>query len=566
MSASRRCIAIMGVAAAVFAPRVCRVQAATAVGDAGHYLGWHTRVFLDNPDGRSFDVTVHRFPWWIGAGWNVKTLPVRITAPDGTVVFEQDCLVPDGGYAIVVNDAQAGPYRVDVTPNSGLNFWYVTASLDRSVAWTGPPDEGSYQVPVFQANPFVPRKWYFWVPGHTRRFIVRAQSDRGRSQREDHGLTLYSPRGQRMAVLWGQPNPDLPTENIHPPRRVQTADILVEPGAAGRFWSIDVRMGDSHTYSDINFTLEGVPPYVARSPEEWFHPEQRHMPRIPVYDESFFMQSDRSPDAPNRQWQHWTPCPALGDPDACEIRGDTRFALWNPAGREFKFVIGTYLPRNMFPGVDPETSRWRHLADAEHPQADIRMTGPDGGILMDERVPLKHQHAEPGVSRMIQSAAGILHVSVRNCEHYLAYTYPAMPTVLLGEPVEDGWQRFRFEAGTARNWYFFVPPGTATVGVRAAAQHAGDVMHLEVNAPDRTLDMLYGNAGQTAVAVPAGLDGKIWHIRIDVGSATRFETRSEPARFPSLNLTLDLQGVPGALAPTWEQWFDPANPHRAHRR
>ena len=33
-------------------------------------------------------------------------------------------------------------------------------------------------------------------------------------------------------------------------------------------------------------------------------------------------------------------------------------------------------------------------------------------------------------------------------------------------------------------------------------------------------------------------------------------TMAEP-RFPSLDLTVDLAGVPGYLAPTWEQWFDP---------
>jgi hypothetical protein len=31
-------------------------------------------------------------------------------------------------------------------------------------------------------------------------------------------------------------------------------------------------------------------------------------------------------------------------------------------------------------------------------------------------------------------------------------------------------------------------------------------------------------------------------------------------RYLGLYLTLDLKGVPGYLAPTWEQWFDPERP------
>lgn len=83
-------------------------------------------------------------------------------------------------------------------------------------------------------------------------------------------------------------------------------------------------------------------------------------------------------------------------------------------------------------------------------------------------------------------------------------------------------------------------------------------MNLAVAAPDRTMAVIYANAGETTIPVPAGLDGKIWHLRPDTGSASRMITQEEPFRYQAMRLTIELRCVPGLLAPTWEQWFDPA--------
>jgi hypothetical protein len=32
-------------------------------------------------------------------------------------------------------------------------------------------------------------------------------------------------------------------------------------------------------------SIDGVPPYIARSPEEWFDPETHRKPRLKVYDD-----------------------------------------------------------------------------------------------------------------------------------------------------------------------------------------------------------------------------------------------------------------------------------------
>jgi len=37
-------------------------------------------------------------------------------------------------------------------------------------------------------------------------------------------------------------------------------------------------------------------------------------------------------------------------------------------------------------------------------------------------------------------------------------------------------------------------------------------------------------------------------------------------RYLDIGLTVAVKGVPGFLAPTWEQWFDPSNPQPPDRR
>ncbi len=92
-------------------------------------------------------------------------------------------------------------------------------------------------------------------------------------------------------------------------------------------------------------------------------------------------------------------------------------------------------------------------------------------------------------------------------------------------------------------------------------------MHFEVCSPDRTAVLIYDRAGEKTVKVPDGLAGKIWHLRPDVGSATRIVAKPGPdCRYQEIRLTVDLKGVPGYLSPTWEQWFDPFGPVQSEKR
>lgn len=221
--------------------------------------------------------------------------------------------------------------------------------------------------------------------------------------------------------------------------------------------------------------------------------------------------------------------------------------MWNPENRPLKFKVGTYLPRNI---------------STNFALANVLITGADDKVVLDRKDPIQHLHGEHGMPEGIPpTGKGVAKVQISGVERWMAFTYPATPLVLIGKDADNGWSRFTIECGTARNWYFYVPRGTKEISVRASAEHETDVMNFEINAPDRTLAVIYDRQGERTVKVPPGLDGKIWHLRPDIGSATLMpNTPGAPTRFLHLYLTIDIKGVPGYLAPTWEQWFNPKQP------
>lgn len=535
-------------------------SAATAVGDDGHYLRYVPKVYFHNPDGRAFSVTVHLMRWPIPS-WNPTNVTLRLGDPAGKAVVEGNVVFTEPSKTFAVPAGPKGAYVLEMNLPAkhvfhGPDFW-VESSLDRAVVFTGNPHEpevvgnamaGRWM--IVQCS--VPRRWWFWVPPGTKSFTARTQWIANyQSQREDWGITIFSPRGQRVRSLWGDLDMDRGRPFDTPQSRTASTIINVEPGAAGRFWCVELRFADSHNYSKISFSLEGVPPYVARSPEEWFDPAAAEpVPRVPVYDDEAFIQS--ALDEPTKKAWPWlgnfSPCPALGDPDGAQVRGDAEFALWNPDDRPLRYRVGTYLPRG--------------TADGRPNHARVRIAGANGRVVQDKDEPVLHLHGDDGAPvAMPATGRGVARVAVSGTERWFAFTYPATPVVLCGRDGGDGWSRFELEVGTARHWYFFVPKGTRSFAVRAAARHDTDRLLLEVNAPDRTVEMMYGRKGELTVAVPTGLDGKIWHLRVDIGSGTVMVTDGGPeSRYLGIYTTLELKGVPGLLAPTWEQWFDPVKP------
>lgn len=529
------------------------VHADTRIGDWGHFLVNSPKVFLNNPEGKAFDVTLGAMRWAVPE-WNRTEMRVRVSGPDGKVIVtgvqkidgnEVKLAIPAGAKGVYVFEPNVSDDGKIVNPPVAC---WVGSTLDQAVVWTGDSKGHAIEGRRLVTHTSVPRRWWFFVPRGVTTFTVKAQrADRYMSQRERWGYFVMSPRGQRVASMWGQPLPPGPGEEYRAEMEVK---VLVEPGTGGRFWCLESRYGDAHNYSKPNIALEGVPPYVARSPEEWFDPSTGKNADVVMYDDEPFMQY--APDGKVAQrWpglQHFTPVCSLGDPDGSEVRGDAEFAMWNPEGKDLRFRIGTYLPRK---------------GPSDPAKAQVKFTDASGKVALDAAMPLFHLH-EPGKNTpepLPAMAKGVTTVSVSGAERWFAFTYPATPLVLKGKPAGDGFSEFHLEFGVARNWYFLVPRGTKEFTLRAKAQHETDVMELQINAPDRTVAMFYENAGEKTVKVPPGMDGKIWHVRIDVGSATQMITEPGNAtRYLGIYTTIGLKGVPGLLSPTWEQWFDPANP------
>ena len=417
-------------------------RADTAVGDWGHFVEHRPRIYLNNPDGKDFTFTLHIMRWAV-TNWNAPKVKILLTGPDGKAIVSGEREVPDAECTVSVNAGLKGVYRLEP---EGQPFW-VSSTLDEAVLWTGDPHgEHVFRdrlAPVFQAS--VPRHWWFWVPDGTTNFTCKAQrSSEYMSQREDWGIFIITPRGQRIRALWGQP-PHTPPADTGRTWCCRSKSSPEPAAGSGRWrcgWGIRI------TISKPNICFEGIPPYIARSPEEWFNPETGQKPPVKVYDDDPFIQSARIDPLMKERWpnlQHFSPCPSLGDPDGIEVLGDASFALWNPEDRELRFRIGTYLPRK----------------DAKNPEmAQVNIAGPAGKTLFDKALPMLHVHGEGGQpTDVLHTGKGVSTVRVTGVERWLSFTYPATPLVLLGQDAENGWKRFRFSAGTVRNWYFWVPKG-----------------------------------------------------------------------------------------------------------
>ena len=520
------------------------------IGDFGHYLtGGTTDVLLLHEDGGPFTFTLHRYNWVFepGTGWNNPRIRVTVTGPDGTELLKTDVETHESGARVEVPAGGSGVYRVRVHAH-GLNYWHLHTGLPHAVATAGGGRE-------FTSAPIVARRWYFFVPEATRTFRLRTWGYGGRSQREDHGLIIRSPQGQRMGMLWDNPNPMVRDGEILWGRDrddlEQVLDIVVEPGSDGRFWSIEIGMGDAHIWSNFPLALEGVPPYLAPSPEQWFDPETGTVPTPKRYEDTAYVRKALPEDGAERwpHFAHWMPgasggrkdwmaAPAIGDNASNHLRTPNRFALWNPEGRELALHLADYVPR------DPVAAN----------TADVRILDVDGHEL-DAFTTTALGHDALFVRTL--EFTGIRHIEVDRIERFWAFTYPGTPAVLVGDAIDAGWHRFRIESGAQRHWYFRVPPGTRSFEVRIDTHDPAGIAAVDVNAPDRTIARLYGHRQVVDVLVPAGQDDRIWHLSIAPGSATRYYPADDRARNPVLSLDLDLKGVPPYLAPTWEQWFDP---------
>lgn len=514
------------------------------LGDGGHFLSqFMPEISLNNPAGRAFTVTVHRAVWPV-AGFNGGG-SVVVHGPDGAMAGAVT-LLPDQALGTISVPAGAkGVYRLAGQFGGYALFWFESTleSMVAGVADIGTAVENAPGYKVLMLHAVAPRRWYFYVPPGTTEFEVQTVIGTYQTHREDFGLLVMNPRGQRVAALYGGLSPRQP--RLKDTSRPVGVVVETDPGTTGRFWSLWLTGGDSHCYSDLRLVLKGVPPYVAQSPEAWFDPETGTAPARVMYDDSPIREPgteiDQRTGRPlSTDLYRCTPAPFLGDEDYNGIRGAASVFLLNPADRAVDFGAGSYLPP---PGGLP---------------VSYTLFGPAGERLAQQQTTFRHQTDYR--LRIPAAGAGVYRVDVDSPTWY-AWSEPAVPMVLAGLPDPQGGFRFPLQLSLARHWFFHVPDGVRSFAVTAAVADPDHVLLLELHAPDRLMDAAYvrGGAPRTlTINVPGGGAGKTWFLRTEVGSPTRFVSApGGPARHVRMDVDITLLGVPGYLAPTWEQWFDP---------
>ena len=99
----------------------------------GHFLSYQPKIYLNNPEGRAFEVTVHVMQWAL-ARWNRDAVKVMVTAPDGAVVVDGEHRLRGASCTLAVPAGRRGVYVVE--PKG--NVW-LESSLDHALLWTGDP-------------------------------------------------------------------------------------------------------------------------------------------------------------------------------------------------------------------------------------------------------------------------------------------------------------------------------------------------------------------------------------------------------------------------------------------
>jgi len=109
------------------------LHADSQVGDWGHFLRYQPRVYLNNPDGEAFTVTVHAMQWGTEA-WVRDTLPVRITDPSGQVVVEGEHELKESAATFEFPKGEAGVWVVEAEKQSFLTTTLAHAVLGQPEA------------------------------------------------------------------------------------------------------------------------------------------------------------------------------------------------------------------------------------------------------------------------------------------------------------------------------------------------------------------------------------------------------------------------------------------------
>lgn len=525
------------------------VLAGSRIGDGGHFLMSGAGVYANNPTGKAFTVTVHRHIWASHPLYNDGAYEITVVDPGHKAVATGT--IPSGKSKAVlkVPKGAGGVYRIRYK-GAGYSLTWIECSLDQMVAAAGDWDMKAGYGGTFALHAMTPRRWYFYVPAGVKEFKVKTTANPGAtSPREDWGYFVMNPRGQRVNAVYGGVPPrsrqrDALVKNGF---IVDERKIYVDEGTAGRFWSLWVTGGDSHSFSDLQILIKGAAPFYAPSPEQWFDPRTGKAPAKLIYDTSqiraldYMSKKDAKGRRLSRDHYNWAPSPLLGDEDYTGMRGPHSVFLRNPEGRAIDFGTCAYV-------ISPKSRVPVHY----------RVFAPGGKGILDKTGSFAWRDS----SRISipASGKGVYRVDV-DCKEWYAWAEPAPPMVLAGKPIKGGGARFSLQIGIARHWFFKVPKGTKEFGVTVNVPDRNHALLTEIHAPDRMVDVLYARGPrprEVKVTVPTGLDDKIWFLRTEVGSMTRYlSTDATKLKRVRIDADIDLTGVPGFLAPTWEQWFLP---------
>ena len=513
------------------------------LGDAGHFISSFRAIYLNNPEGRAFSFTAHRYMWptrWEGDGHVILCGPDGEEVARGEIAGEEECAT------IEVEAGQKGVFAARVE-GLGYRLLWFECTLEQMVLDCGDWEQRQGRQETFDMHTVtVPRRWYFFVPEGVNEFQVGCTH--GSAHRQDSGMAVFTPRGQPVAAHYGSRpranagsftdrynmTPGWDIDNQHPPMHVM--NIETDPGSTGRFWSLWLCGGDGHCYSPMQVMLNGVPTYLSSMPEQWFNPQTGNAAPAVVYD-FHIGPSQRTSET------FCAPCPLLGDTDT-GMRGKHTVYLHNPENRPFDFCASGYI-----------------IPEDAHLTAQFRASGPQGQELGQDDGEFTHKSPpNPATISVPAVGAGVYRVEVEAARWY-GWSEPTMPTVLAGTPTADGGARFSLMLALGRHWFFGVPAGTTEFRVRVELADSNHALQVEINAPDRIVQILYAQGGdphEVRVSVPNGLAGKVWFLKLSAGSSTRLLGQgAQNRRTVQVDPDIELLGVPGYLAPTWEQWFNP---------
>ena len=525
-------------------------RAGSWLGDAGHFFNSQPDIFVNNPKGKAFTVTVRRHVWPTKWGQGKDQYEVTVFDPENQVAVIGKMPKSRASVTVKARKGKKGVYKIKVKP-AGYTLYYVECSLEQMVVACGKWDADPKKpypdwYNSFYLHVMAPRRWYFFVPPGVKTFQVRHTLFPYQSHREDYGFFVNSPRGQRMAAFFGGKSLDFERVKPNKPPPV-TQTIETDEGTTARFWSIWACGGESHNFSDLSILLKGVPPYFSQTPEAWFDPTTGKAPKKIIYDDSPVRLTDgrgkvdKHGKRLSRDHYFWAPATFLGDEDYNGMKGPATIYIFNPENRKIDFGVCSYIiPEKMRLGVS------------------YRVTAPNGKVVL--RKTDTYGHADSSRIHLPQVGRGVYRIDV-DAGEWFAWNEPATPMVLAGKATGKRRSRFNLQVGIARHWFFKVPKRVKKFKVAVSVADKQHVLRAEVHAPDRLLELLYvrgGKARETEIEVASGLDDKIWFLRLNVGSATRFV--SEDVNNPKhvrIDTQIELEGVPGYLAPTYEQWFHP---------